>query len=299
MLSIVVIAYNMRREAKRTLVSLTSGYQRDVSDVDYEVIAIDNGSSRPLDREFVTGLGPNFRYYFYETTSVSPAKAVNIGIDLAMGEDIAVIVDGARMATPGLIGATCGALRSCDQPFVCALSWHLGHDVQNILVENGYDSADEDRLLESIDWPDDGYRLFDISTLAPSSNNGFLGGMPCECSWFAMRKADYLDMGGVDERYQTPGGGLVNLDFLNRIITSGKFSPIILLGEGVFHQVHGGVSTNVAQSAHPFAVFQDEHMRIHGSRFSATMPPMVTYFGTMHPAAHRFIAQPKTGDKAE
>ena len=43
-LSVVVVFYNMRREAIRTLQSLARSYQRDVEDLEYEVLVIDNGS---------------------------------------------------------------------------------------------------------------------------------------------------------------------------------------------------------------------------------------------------------------
>ena len=45
-LSVVVVFHNMRREAERTLHSLSRAYQRGVDDLDYEVIVIDNGSPR-------------------------------------------------------------------------------------------------------------------------------------------------------------------------------------------------------------------------------------------------------------
>lgn len=90
-----------------------------------------------------------------------------------------------------------------------------------------------------------------------------------------------------------PGGGLVNHEFLNRVYLANTFSPVILLGEGVFHQVHGGVSTNVKQSAHPLARFKDELAEIHGADFEWAKAPKVHYFGTMTPSAHRFTARPK------
>jgi len=299
MISIVVIVYNMRREAKRTLVSLAAEYQTGVSSKDYEIIVIDNGSPEPLDQDSVTGLAPNFRYHYHDTTSASPAKAVNVGIDLARGDYVAVIVDGARMATPGLVDATLRALHLYDRPFVCALTFHLGHDIQNVLTENGFGTDDEDRLLDKIDWPEDGYKMFDISTIAPSSRQGFLGGMPSECSWFAMRKAQFLEIGGFDERFQSPGGGLVNHDFLNKVLASGTFSQIVLLGEGVFHQMHGGVSTNVALSAHPMASFQDEYTRIHGTKYIAAKGQPVSYFGSITPSAFRFIAKSDLSKRCE
>ncbi|HAU37823.1 MAG TPA: hypothetical protein DCX07_08915 [Phycisphaerales bacterium] len=47
-LSIVVTVYNMRREAPRTLRSLTPEYQ-GVDAETYEVIVVENGSSEPYE----------------------------------------------------------------------------------------------------------------------------------------------------------------------------------------------------------------------------------------------------------
>ena len=62
-LSVVVVFYDMRREAPRTLHSLSRGYQRGVDDLDYEVLALDNGSSAPLDEDMVRSHGPEFSYH--------------------------------------------------------------------------------------------------------------------------------------------------------------------------------------------------------------------------------------------
>jgi GT2 family glycosyltransferase len=43
-LSVIVVCFNMFREAQRTLYSLSSTYQRHVEPSDYQVIVIDNGS---------------------------------------------------------------------------------------------------------------------------------------------------------------------------------------------------------------------------------------------------------------
>ena len=45
-------------------------------------------------------------------------------------------------------------------------------------VPLGYDQQEEDRLLDSVDWTHDGYRLFDISVLAGSSAGGGLPRCP-------------------------------------------------------------------------------------------------------------------------
>ena len=63
-LSVVVVFYDMRREAERTLYSLTPEYQRGVAGKAYEVIAIDNGSYQPLDPAEVRAVRPQFPLRF-------------------------------------------------------------------------------------------------------------------------------------------------------------------------------------------------------------------------------------------
>ena len=289
-LSIVVVFHNMVREAERTLYSLGCHYQSGVNAEDYEVIAIDNGSERPLAEDRVREFGSNFTYRFYPTESVSPARAVNFGVGLAKGNSVAVIVDGARMVTPGLIRESLRALNTLTTPFVCALGWHLGPKVQNLSMLDGYDQAEEDRLLEAIDWKNNGYRLFEVSTLALSSSIGFLGGMPKECSWFAMPRSDFIRIGGFDERFQAPGGGLVNHEFLNRVLSRPETAPVVILGEGSFHQVHGGVATNTTLEQHPWKDFGDEYARIYQRAYQDVGPTPAIYMGKMHDLARRFIS---------
>ena len=62
-LTVVVVFYNMRREAARTLQSLSRQYQEELGDTTYEVIVVENGSDddQKLGAEFVAGFGPEFR----------------------------------------------------------------------------------------------------------------------------------------------------------------------------------------------------------------------------------------------
>ena len=61
-LSVVIVFFNMRREATRTLHSLTTAYQRDIAIDDYEVIALDSSSTEALDGDWVESLQKNFKY---------------------------------------------------------------------------------------------------------------------------------------------------------------------------------------------------------------------------------------------
>ena len=184
-LSIVVVVRNMPREARRTLLSLSAGYQRRIGAAEYEVIVVDNGSDPPFDPRSLEALGGNFRLIRIDQASPSPAAAVNRGIAAAEGSVIGVMVDGARIATPGLLHFGRRAARLAGTAVVTTLGWDLGHDFQRFAVECGYDQAREDDLLASIDWPRNGYRLFEIGTPDESSWEGWLSRFrrAARCSW--------------------------------------------------------------------------------------------------------------------
>ena len=46
----------------------------------------------------------------------------------------------------------------------------------------------------------------------------------------------------MDERFDEPGGGYVNLDLFRRACEAPGTRLVLLLGEGTFHQLHGGVA---------------------------------------------------------
>jgi len=59
-----------------------------------------------------------------------------------------------------------------------------------------------------------------------------------------VRRDAYDRLGGFDERFDFPGGGFVNLDFFRRTVLRKGSELVMLLGEGTFHQLHGGIATN-------------------------------------------------------
>ena len=78
-LSVIVAFRNMAREAPRTLYTLSPAYQRGVSAADYEVVAVDAGSTIPLDEGMVRAHGPNFRL-LRAPDAPSPAGAINAAL---------------------------------------------------------------------------------------------------------------------------------------------------------------------------------------------------------------------------
>jgi hypothetical protein len=160
---------------------------------------------------------------------------------------VGLMIDGARILSPGILKYALRALQAYTQPVVSTLNLHLGSQPQPEAIRGGYSEQVEDQLLQQIDWPKQGYKLFTIAALAGSSTNGwFLPILESNCI-FLLRQM-YDAVGGFEERFDVPGGGLANLDFYYRVCEHPLAEPIVLLGEGSFHQIHGGISTNNADA---------------------------------------------------
>jgi hypothetical protein len=267
-MTVVVVCHDMRRQALRTLFSLSRDYQRGIEDLAYEVLVIDNGSRRPLTSEEVAACGPEFRHESFPAATPSPCAALNHGVRQARFPRVMVLIDGARLLSPGLLALATRALALARHPFVFTLGMHLGPKVHNELVAEGFTPSDEERLLDSVSWRTEGYRLFEISSVALSSREGFFSELT-ESNCVALEIGDYERLGGFDERFVAPGGGLANLDFFNRALASPALEPIMLLGEATFHQQHGGVATEAPLAAHPWPRFVAEYEAIHGRSFGS------------------------------
>jgi cephalosporin hydroxylase len=245
-LSVVVVFYNMRREAIRTLQSLARSYQRGVEDLDYEVLVIDNGSEpdQRLTDELVTSFGPGFRLLdLCGEPHPSPTAALNTGIATVRGEALALMIDGAHVLTPGVLRFGMKALSTYAPAVVAAQQWYLGPGQQGDALHAGYDQQVEDRLFDSIDWPVDGYRLFEIGHFI-GERDWFDGIVESNCLFVPRKLLEQF--GGFDEAFAMPGGGYANLDLFERLALSPGVTPASILGEGTFHQFHGGTTTNVA-----------------------------------------------------
>ena len=269
MITVIASFFNNRREAMNTLHSLTARYQA-APDIDYEVIALDNGSAEPLEASAVEAFGPRFRHRFVETRSKSPAAAINAAARDAEGEELVVMIDGAHVLTPRILRGMRRAFDQFDSPFVATPPFHLGPRLQNQSVLEGYNQRVEDDLLERSGWKSDGYRLYLASRSFADRGGGWFGQLP-ESGCIGMKRESYMALGGFDERFESPGGGLVSLDFFERAASNDRLEYVMLLGEGTFHQFHGGVASNARPDEHPFRRFHDEYVRIRGKSF---VPPM-------------------------
>jgi cephalosporin hydroxylase/predicted O-methyltransferase YrrM len=292
-LSVVVVFYNMRREATRTLHSLTRAYQEGVEDLAYEVIAVENGSDpgEQLGEEFVSSFGPEFRYIDLEDEgTASPAHALNRGIAAATGRALALMIDGAHVLTPGVLRFGMLGLSAHAPAVVTTRQWYVGPGQQPEALAGGYDRGIEDRLFDRIEWPTDGYRLFDIGHFI-GDRDWFDGIVESNCIFVPRRLLEQV--GGMDEGFSMPGGGFVNLDFFERMVSSPDVNRVDILGEGSFHQIHGGTTTNATEDAARLDLiksYYNHYAELKGRAFQA--PTRQAYYvGTLPDGALRTRAR--------
>jgi cephalosporin hydroxylase len=248
-LSVVVVVYNMRREARRTLHSLSRAYQEGLDGTRYEVIVVENGSTddKKLGSAFVKDFGPEFRYLdLGDHAAPSPVVALNRGIAASRGRNLALMIDGAHVLTPGVLRFGLQGLATYAPAIVATQQWYVGPGQQGDALDNGYDRAYEDRLFRRIQWPSSGYRLFEIGHFI--GERDWLDGVWESNCMFASR-AQLEQVGGFEGRFTMPGGGYANLELYERLGSSPDVTVCSIIGEGSFHQVHGGTTTNEAAAA--------------------------------------------------
>ena len=107
-----------------------------------------------------------------------------------------------------------------------------------------------------------------------------------------MRREMWDVLQGADERFDMPGGGLLNLDLLRRALELPAAELVVLLGEGTFHQLHGGIATSASMDELDvrLAAWKAQYQQIRGVSWAAPSPRGRTYVGVLPtPALTHFL----------
>lgn len=293
LISIVIIAYNMAREIPRTVFSFLPPYQHEIDFDDIEIIVMENGSSHPVDPEVVRSWPDCVRYIEVENPHPSPARALNQGVAMCKGDWVCPVIDGARLISPGVLKSAHELIKAHENPIIATTGYHLGHKTQQMNVLEGYNQQAEDALLASIDWPNNPYDLFEISCLGGSARKSWFSQIS-ESNVLVLKKEFYNVIGGFDENFDIPGGGLVNLDFFKRCADHESSQYIMLLGEGSFHQYHGGVTTSRAvslpslkdASKTTWQIYAEQYLAIRGEPYQSSQTYPLIY-GEANPVVRK------------
>ena len=297
-LSVVVVFYNMRREAARTLHSLSRAYQRGIDKLSYEVVVVENGSApdEALGDDFVRSFGEEFRYLdMGDRATPSPVDALNAGLELASGRIVAFMIDGAHVLTPGVLHYGVAGIRTYGPAITVTQQWYVGPGQQPDAMLAGYDREYEDELFANVEWPQDGYRLFEIGHFI-GDRDWFDGLWESNCIFVPRRLLE--QNGTFDERFSEAGGGYANLELYERLGSIPGVKIVTMLGEGSFHQLHGGTTTNVADPVDrraTISAFAEHFEELYGRPFRGPGKKL-HYVGSMFPRALKTRARRMTGE---
>jgi cephalosporin hydroxylase len=184
------------------------------------------------------------------------------------------MIDGAHVVTPGVIRFGLAALSTYAPAIVATQQWYVGPGQQGDAMDNGYDEEYEDRLFEAIRWPSAGYRLFEIGHFV--GDRDWLDGVWESNCMFAPRSL-LAQVGGFDESFSVAGGGYANLELYERLGSSPDINVCTMLGEGSFHQTHGGTTTNQTDAAERRGRvfgYSQEYARLRGRFFRGPGKPI-------------------------
>ncbi len=293
-LAVIVITYEMSAQLANTLRTLVPPYQQQIDTDQYEVVVVDNGSAKPLAAS-VWSASDNIRYHHIPKKNAprNPGVTINKAVADSRSPMLCIMIDGARMVTPGVLRWGIDLAATSLNTVVEVRGWHLGPKVQMQSVLEGYDTHAERKLLEKIDWPNNPYRLFEISTPAASMKRGFLG-LAAESTCIFMSRALFDQIGGFDERYREPGGGLCNADFFCRAVKASD-RVFTVLGEGTFHQIHGGAATGLSgeDSRIAFKRWKKEYEKLSRPWKSSPVDYDLVLAGHLPPEARRWLLPPR------
>ena len=283
LLSVIVIVRDLGPSWSRMLQSLAPDYQQDIDSESYEVCIVDSTPSRRLCMSDISDIGAGVSCRLVSAASLSLAEAINVGVQHARGDQLCLLTDSTCLLTPGVLSASMTVFRMFGHPVGMVRDFVLKPG--RIYLQRVGGRTSSEQLLESIDWPRDGYRLYEIG--------GPLVAEKRQPSWFDrvienrglfLRKSTFERVGGCGGQFQLPGLGMMPLDFVHRAALLEDTDVVQLIGEGLFCQPDGEITSNTKplaedrkrESGH----LRQQYRQLRGVEFSMPSEPPY-FFGTM------------------
>ena len=262
--SVIVVVYDMPQQALNTIRSLAPDHQQSVSARDYEIVVVENRSARTLSEADVVVPPPT-------PVTCSGTKPVSPRAPRSTPAPAQPEVGPWRSwwtgthGHPRVVAGILSARRMGRGTVVSVPGYHLGDRLHPEAAAQGWSAAQEQEMLQDLDWWAHGYRLFQRAVFSASCGDGYLVPM-AESNCIALSRRMYRSLGGFDEGFQTLGGGYVNLDFYRRAVDAAR-RLVVLPGEGSFHQFHGGATTGAPASTGEalLAQMSAEYRRLRGT----------------------------------
>jgi hypothetical protein len=110
-----------------------------------------------------------------------------------------------------------------------------------------------------------------------------------ECNALFCNRQSLVAIGGVEPRFDLPGGGSINLHIYRSLGMQPENQLVILPGEGNFHQYHGGVTTKaVDDRGATLEAFRNQLNGFWKGQYKAlSREPLL--FGSVGSSAQRFL----------
>ena len=281
-LTFVIATYNIPRHLERTLRCCGAKYQSAPSD-QIEIIVVDNGSTPPVPQSIMQS-HPDISEIIRVDGKPSPVFGLNEGLRRARFNNVALMIDGAHILSPGVFQRTKEVVGQFSRPVINVPQYMLGETSQTFSTSE-FAFEHEEHELDRLGWPADGYSLFNFATrVTELADRPELFDFESNC--LISTKAVFDECGAFDERFSEPGAGMANVEMFWRLIHEPLNTYVRLPGEGSFHQDHGGTTTSLTreQRADLLADFHAHNKEVTGVESMYTVRSPFQYGPVFHAA---------------
>jgi len=236
-LSLVVALHESSRQAENALYSISTAYQRNVSEP-YEIVVAEALSDDVLGEERARALGDDLRYVAVAAGPAWRARSVAEGLEHARAPVVGVFHDGAHIVTPRVLELALEAFRSFEWPLVVVADYVL--DAERVAARGDVDAELE--WFSQSAWKGSPYALFENAVYGPACPNGPLSPITGPSVLF-FHKQRLAGTAALEPSRDQPGSGAFRLQFYTQLGRLPGTRLVALVGEGAFRQTHPEVAT--------------------------------------------------------